>query len=813
MFRLTAKSRLAFGLTSLGTSLLVLMLSIGVLPNADKTKLEGRGELCESLAICCSQFAAYEAYDDIKLSMSAIVERNPDIVSLALVDRAETNVVSVNDHQVWPVAAKSTHSKVQVPIFSGSAPWGVLQVRFLPMREAGFWGVFQFSWLRILCFFGATSFLVFRFYLLIMLAHLDPSQAIPDRVRSALDNLTESIVVLDKKSRIVLANRAFSNLTGVAAEHLQGGRIQQLRFTSPSGGELPWTTALATEESIEGALVNRPGADGDQRTLLVNVAIVWGADGVSRGVLASIEDVTEMERNKVELRLAKEAAELANQAKSEFLANMSHEIRTPMNAVLGFTDLIRRGLVVDPDEQQSHLDLIYSSGEHLLNLINDILDLSKVEAGRMDIEFVECELHTLIAEVTTVLGVKAAEKGVQLTCSSVGDIPVTICADPGRLRQVLTNLTGNAVKFTEEGSVEIVAQVVSGDRVAIEVRDTGMGMTPDSLAKVFDPFVQADSSVTRRFGGTGLGLAISRKFARAMNGDLTATSEPGKGSVFRLEIPVGDLPGVECKPLHMGAIAEKRSTDSGQLIQLPGKHILVVDDSSANRKLIQLVLERARAKVSCATNGVEALELTQRESFDLVLMDMQMPLMDGYAASRELRRRNYEAPVIALTANAMKGDEKKCMDAGCDGFLTKPIKIDFLLATLAERLGLSTKKAPVQLPSPRLAPKSASKGRIVSELPADDPEFAEVIVEFVERLKERIPRMQQAIDSDREIALRENLHWLRGSGGTAGFPQLTDFAMAWQNAFRQFGMKVSQAHLNELKGLVSQIDTPSLPVS
>ncbi|MCA9174880.1 MAG: response regulator [Planctomycetales bacterium] len=835
MFRLSAKSRLAFGLVSLAISLLVVMLATGILPDAEKQLLSDRGEFCESLAISCSQLASDGAMSSIEPMLTAVVARSPSLQSAALLDKQGKSLVSVNHHVGWR-QDRASADRVEVPIYNGSSPWGALQLRFHSDKPGGLLGFLHNGWLRILCFFGATSFLVFRFYLLVMLEHLDPSQAIPDRVRSALDNLTEGIVVMDKRERIVLANRAFALLTGLPEKKLQGMKMGRLPFVG-NEDTAPWTRALNDNVGVEGAILHLPNKDpqGIPRTLMVNVAMVWGTDGVPRGVLTSWEDITVLEQNKRELRDAKETAELANRAKSEFLANMSHEIRTPMNAVLGFTDLIRRGLVVDADEQQSHLDLIYSSGEHLLNLINDILDLSKVESGKMEVEITDCDPHAILQEVTTVLGVRADEKGVVLSCGSDGPIPTKIQSDPARLRQIVTNLVGNAIKFTDEGAVRIQATYDPQSRqLIVDVLDTGCGMSPDAQAKIFDPFVQADSTVTRKFGGTGLGLSISRKFAEALGGNLTVTSELGTGSVFRLCLPTG-IPVGPVDPQQFALLDGTRrparraeATTAGKLVQLHDVRILVADDSAANRKLVQLVLGRAGADVATVTNGQEAVEIASRQAFDLVLMDMQMPVMDGYAATSELRQRGFKLPILALTANAMKGDEDKCLAAGCSGFLTKPIKIDHLLATLAEVLGLSTEPRqltelpPTELPaqqpphiaigatSPQSEPATAA-GALVSELPTDDPDFAEIVVEFAERLNERLADIRKSVESNEGKTLREHLHWLRGSGGTAGFPQLTEFAEQWQGELRRTGASANASYLAELERLAGRIEVPALP--
>ncbi len=308
-------------------------------------------------------------------------------------------------------------------------------------------------------------------------------------------------------------------------------------------------------------------------------------------MLASFEDVTQLEETQQELSRSKEAADAANRAKSDFLARMSHEIRTPMNAILGFTDVLRRGFANDARERQEYLDTIHASGEHLLNLINDILDLSKVESGRLEVERIACSPLKLMHEAVTVLRGQAEKKGISLTCEAPAGVPETISTDPVRFRQLLTNLIGNAIKFTEQGGVRVSAQLVEdrrGTQLRVDVVDTGIGIAQGTLQRIFDPFVQADTSVTRRFGGTGLGLAISRKFAEALGGDLTVSSKYGEGSVFSFTVDTGALDNVRMIGLDDLRSSEQQEQSGGDIHgQLHEAQILVVDDGESNRKLIQ----------------------------------------------------------------------------------------------------------------------------------------------------------------------------------------------------------------------------------
>ena len=315
-----------------------------------------------------------------------------------------------------------------------------------------------------------------------------------------------------------------------------------------------------------------------------------GPDGKAGGVLISLDDVTELEQNKAELAQARDDAEAANRAKSDFLANMSHEIRTPMNAILGFTEVLKRGWGKNEREARKHLDTIHSSGKHLIELINDILDLSKVEAGRMEVERIDCEPHKVIREVVKVFNARAREKGVTLAFEAATPLPERIQSDPGRMRQIVTNLVGNALKFTERGGVRVVARMAgtrSAPQLAIDVVDTGVGIPEDKIGKLFQAFVQADTSVTRKFGGTGLGLVLSRNFARALGGDITVTSVAGQGSTFTATVDTGALIGVRMlDPAEATRVDEEVAADSSLRWEFPARRILVVDDGPENRELV-----------------------------------------------------------------------------------------------------------------------------------------------------------------------------------------------------------------------------------
>ncbi|MFH1419376.1 MAG: ATP-binding protein [Planctomycetota bacterium] len=424
---------------------------------------------------------------------------------------------------------------------------------------------------------------------------------------------------------------------------------------------------------------------------------------------ATICDALEREKQiSMQLEVAIQEARNATQAKSAFLANMSHEIRTPMTAIMGFTENM---LAPDlsPSDRIKAIHTVRRNGEHLLQLINDILDISKIEAGKLEVERIRCSPVQLVADVRDLMSVRAQQKGLPFDIAYEGEAPETIQSDPTRLKQILVNLIGNAIKFTDKGGVRLVTRLVgtepsgrmgpSEPMLQFDIIDSGIGMTPEQLDRLFKPFTQADSSTTRKFGGTGLGLMISKHLAEMLGGSITIESKLGEGSRFRASVATGPLDGVRMLDDPTTATIvhpEKASATKPEADRLDCR-ILLAEDNATNRVLVTGLLKKAGAKVTAVENGQLAVDAAlagssrSREDdserpFDVILMDMQMPVMDGYEATNLLRQKGYTGPIIALTAHAMASDRQKCIDAGCDDYASKPIDRRAIIQTVRKLL-------------------------------------------------------------------------------------------------------------------------------
>lgn len=512
------------------------------------------------------------------------------------------------------------------------------------------------------------------------------------------------------------------------------------------------------------------------------------------GSIMTIRDITPRWKLQQELVDAKLEADSSNKAKSTFLANMSHEIRTPLGVITGYSDILM-AMEEEGSEKWSIIRQLKVNSSHLMQVIDDILDLSKIEAGKMDLSLISCSPWQLVLEAHESLQVKAKEKGIHVHVNSVGLLPCQALIDPTRVRQILINLLSNAIKFTEARGrvfVEISARTEPNIRdradLIFRVKDEGIGMTEPQLRELFKPFQQADSTTSRRFGGTGLGLSIIHKLIQIMDGKIEVESSPGNGTTFITSIPCRlSFPNQTwIDPQIQPSVAQLKS-DSKTLAALKAEgKLLLAEDNPDNQKIILFHLKNSGLKIEVANNGLEAKQKALADSFDLILMDMQMPLCDGYAATAHLRQAGYSAPIIALTANAMKHDREKCISAGCSEYLSKPISPDLLIKTI--------KKYLIQNKSDTSSRKENQNNDLllVNEPENDfldsisgDPEFLQIVDEFVSRLPSRSEDLMHSIREGNIGRVKTISHQLKGSAKMYGFPEISDLAHEIENSINK----------------------------
>lgn len=528
---------------------------------------------------------------------------------------------------------------------------------------------------------------------------MEPWYQSVDAVR-AWDALPEGLCLVDRDRNVFVWNAALVAATGLPAAAALGRPVADCLRQIPAAAlvaaidhafqfDRPTRAAVIDERISELQFQRCPTAIEAVSITAVSSRLQQAvADAVpAEQLLAS--QAEELRRKNHELHEARDRAESATRAKSDFLANMSHEIRTPMTAILGFADVLLHedGLERAPADRRRAIETIQRNGEHLLGVLNDILDVSKIESGKMSVEAIACSPFQIVEDVVALMRLRASAKGLQLVKEYCFPLPAQIESDPTRIRQILMNLVGNAIKFTESGSVKIRTSYFPDPvpRLGFDVIDTGVGMEPEESSKLFQPFSQADSSTTRRFGGTGLGLTICKRLAEMLDGGISFTSRLGEGTTFSFWVDAGSQAGVplrDCErsepPRDWVPHPGRRETDRLGVTPLRGLRILLAEDGPDNQRLIGFFLNKGGAEVTIVENGQAAVDsamaaVSDGNPFSVILMDMQMPIMGGYEASTLLRRLEYVYPIVALTANAMTGDRERCLAAGCDEFATKPI--------------------------------------------------------------------------------------------------------------------------------------------
>ena len=615
------------------------------------------------------------------------------------------------------------------------------------------------------------------------------------RQKAILDNVPDPAWLKDEEGRYLVVNRAWCQLFGLEAEQVMGKTCMDVlpsqmaeRMEKEEHCVLSSRKPLRQLELLGGKTANTSWFETFRAPLIDERGNPNGLVGISR-------DIADLVR-------ARQAAESANRAKSEFLANMSHEIRTPMNGVIGMT-----GLLLDTElttEQRRFAEILLASGESLLSLINDILDFSKIEAGKLEMETLDFDLLALLDDFAATLAMSAHDKGIEFICTAAPNLPAYLRGDPGRVRQILTNLTSNAVKFTDRGEIAIRAELVgetdSEVVVRISVKDSGIGIPPDKQGMLFERFTQVDASTTRQYGGSGLGLVISKQLVRLMGGDIGVISELGRGSEFWFTLHLGkQLTGTtkvrEEDASELGIIARPTIRKRGR----SGAHlrILLAEDNITNQQVALGILRKMGLHADAVANGAEAVKALETLPYDLVLMDVQMPEMDGLEATQRIRApqsavANHKIPVIAMTAHAMQGDRERCLEAGMDDYITKPVDPQALAQALNK--WLPEEMVPETAAETAVFDRAGMMTRLM-----DDGELARTVAQgFLQDIPRQIEVLRGFLAEGKASSVERQAHTITGAAANVGGERLREVARAIEKAARAGELDIVKASISDL---------------
>ncbi|WP_426318328.1 CHASE domain-containing protein [Pseudoduganella sp. R-43] len=638
---------------------------------------------------------------------------------------------------------------------------------------------------------------------------------------SVLDNVEAHVYMKDQDRRYVYVNAKMAEVIGLPVEDIIGRldiEVMRKREADDAWQEDHVVLTDRQKRSGEASYTDRHGVVHHLWTVKAPVRLEKDVTVV----IALSTDVTE-------LHMLKEQARAANQAKSDFLSNMSHEIRTPMNSVIGMAHLALKG-ATNP-KQKDYLQKIYHSGQHLLGIINDILDFSKIEAGKLDLEVLDFALESLLTNISGQLGEAASRKGLELVFEIWPGLSHQLRGDPLRLEQVLLNFTSNAIKFSENSKIYIRARPVE-DRdnytvVRFEVQDNGIGMTPAQVSSLFQSFHQGDTSTTRKYGGTGLGLVISKQLAELMDGTVGVESEPGKGSTFWFTAKLQ-------KGTHLLQATDSNALQPDMLAPIHGASILLVEDNIFSQQVGQELLEDAGATVVVANNGKEAIDLLLKEHFDCVLMDVQMPVMDGYEATRIIRAHPKLSGtlIIAMTANAGREDQARCLAAGMDEFVTKPIAPTLLFSVLSKWMSqraaegrmaqvrsTTTPGQPQPAPAPAPVPEPAAEQepgnggeselfdlRALAQTFGNKPEKMRKYANmFIDSAQEGLREVQVALEAGDIVRLSELGHRIKSSARAVGAMSFADLCLALEKMVPADGIDRARAIVSQMQPLLDRL--------
>ena len=603
-------------------------------------------------------------------------------------------------------------------------------------------------------------------------------------LQALIDNLPHMAWLKDKEGRVIAANRALAELFGLTTAELVGKTdfdVAHPEIAQRFHEDDQLVIATGQQKIIEETITGYPHSLYETYK-----APVFDDDGTVMGIVGFSRNIKPQREIEAELARRATEAEVATRAKSVFLANMSHEIRTPLTAILGFAETMLQ-MEQTPEERIEAIHTILRNGKHLRNLISDILDLSKIEAERIDIEHTQFSLPNLLADIHQLAKNQAQDKGLIFTSHYFPELPAIITSDPTRVKQILLNLIGNAIKFTSApGAIRLIVSLdLDREQLMLAIHDNGVGISTTDLPRLFEPFVQADASTTRKFGGTGLGLSISRRLARQLGGNVVVMSDLHYGSLFIVTLATGCLQGISLINLENdpGIVVPQESAIS-LIPQLTGT-VLVAEDNGDNQRLISWLIQRTGANTVITTNGQEALERAQTEEFNLVLMDMQMPIMNGIDATTLLRLTGFDQPIVALTANTTEADVAQAKEAGCNDFFSKPIEQAAFFAMLARYLS----------PASRSSPPPA---KLLANKEDEDPAFLAMTNDFLHNLPDRLQELALAGQQQNWSSVRFLCHQLKGVAATFGMPELTDLAGKTELA-------ILSSHYSEAEQLLAEL--------
>ncbi len=635
------------------------------------------------------------------------------------------------------------------------------------------------------------------------LAHLG------SRLRATLEATADGILLVDREGHILNMNHRFSDMWRLPQEVLLnrddqrvfGHMAAQLEAAKHKRAATPLE---ARNDVLEESFDVLRLVDG--RVFERNAGLAWEKEEII-GRVFCYRDVTERHRTQQELLAASEEVRRASRAKGDFLAMMSHEIRTPLNAIIGINELMLDGEL--DREQRDYAQSIASSAEALLVIINDILDFSKIEAGRLEIEHIPFDLHGLIDDVVRLHAFRANDKGLHFNHAVAADVPRHLVGDPTRLRQIIGNFLSNALKFTDQGEIALTVDRLadaSAPRLRIAIRDSGIGMSAETQDKLFAPFTQADSTTTRRFGGTGLGLAITRQLVDLLHGEIRMTSAEGCGSTFTVLLPLPEAAA------HEVAVAPPVTKSAAAIAARQVARILLVEDNPTNQIVALGILRKlGYTDIDTAANGQEALAAVGHRPYDAILMDCQMPVMDGYTATGELRARGCDTPIIAMTANAMQGDREKCLAAGMNDFVPKPIRRPDLAGALSRWTQAVTDATNAAAPANIAPGKSEPPAEAVSapatfdrglvlELYDGDTRLLDLVINaFVADTPTTIAKLRDALQAGNAGDAHTHVHGIKGAAASAGAEALRATATDMEMAARDDQLEHARAMLPKLE--------------